>query len=235
MSVTPDSPVATTTVINRVKLFSIEVAILLVAFFSSALLIFYLIKEVFYSDSVELDHQVFDFFANHTTPTMTSFMRRITILGGHKFLVPANLAIIAYSYFIRRRKWFAIKTFAVAFSSLLLMFGLKALFNRSRPITPLLGEVAGLSFPSGHAFMSFTFFGLLIYVVYQRVKNIYAKWALIGLLFLITLTVGVSRIYLRVHYPSDVLAGFAIGTMWLILSMWVMHLIEKNKAKLPAI
>ncbi len=224
-----------TTVLNRVKLFSIEVIVLLVAFFSSALLIFYLIKEVFYSDTVELDHHVFDFFAAHTTPTLTSFMRRVTILGGHKFLVPANLAIIAYSYFIRRRKWFALKTFAVAFSSLLLMFGLKALFNRSRPLTPLLGEVAGLSFPSGHAFMSFTFFGLLIYVVYQRVKNKLAKWILITFLLAVTFVVGISRIYLRVHYPSDVMAGFAIGTMWLILSMWVMHLIEKNKAKLPAI
>jgi membrane-associated phospholipid phosphatase len=162
-------------------------------------------------------------------------MRRITVLGGHKFLVPANLAIIAYAYFIRRRKWFALKTFAVAFSSLLLMFGLKALFNRSRPISPLLGEVAGLSFPSGHAFMSFTFFGLLIYVVYQRVDHKLVKWMLICLLLTITFLVGMSRIYLRVHYPSDVMAGFAIGTMWLILSLYIMHLIEKNKAKLPAI
>ena len=227
--------VKTTTVINQVKLFSIEVTILLVAFLSSALLIFYLVKEVFYSDSVELDKYVFVFFANHTTPGLTSFMKRVTILGGHQFLVPANLSIIAYSYFIRRKKWFAIKTFAVAFSSLILMFALKAMFNRSRPLTPLLGEVAGLSFPSGHAFMSFTFFGLLIYVVYQQVENIALRWTLIILLLAITFVVGISRIYLRVHYPTDVLAGFSIGTMWLILSMWVLHLIEKNKTKLPAI
>jgi len=234
MSVTPEHTDAQT-VLNRVKLFSMEVIILLVAFFSSALLIFYLVREVFYSDAVELDQHVFDFFASHTSPGLTSFMRRVTILGGHKFLVPANLSIIAYSYFIRRKKWFAIKTFAVAFSSLLLMFGLKALFNRSRPITPLLGEVAGLSFPSGHAFMSFTFFGLLIYVIYQRIQSKLAKWALIVFLLTVTFVVGISRIYLRVHYPSDVLAGFAIGAMWLILSLWVMHLIEKNKAKMPAI
>ena len=227
--------VKTTTVINQVKLFSIEVTILLVAFLSSALLIFYLVKEVFYSDAVELDKYVFDFFANHTTPGLTSFMKRVTILGGHQFLVPANLSIIAYSYFIRRKKWFAIKTFAVAFSSLILMFALKAMFNRSRPLTPLLGEVAGLSFPSGHAFMSFTFFGLLIYVVYQQVENIALRWTLIILLLATTFVVGISRIYLRVHYPTDVLAGFSIGTMWLILSMWILHLIEKNKTKLPAI
>ena len=221
--------------INKLKLLSIELIILLAAFFSSAFLIVFLIKEVFILKAEVIDQKVFHFFSRFTFDNTTVFMQAFTLLGSHYFLVPANLLLIAYSYFIRKQTWFAIKTFAVAFSSLLIMFGLKMIFNRARPLTPLLHEVPGLSFPSGHAFMSFTFFGLLIYVVHKKIKNSILKIVLIILLLCIILMVGISRIYLRVHYATDVMAGFALGIMWLIISLWALHVIEKNKIKLPPV
>ncbi|MBC7866288.1 MAG: phosphatase PAP2 family protein [Gloeobacteraceae cyanobacterium ES-bin-316] len=223
------------TVWDVLKVLSLEMIMIIAAFFSSLYLVVFVIRTVFVQKTNTLDDDVFLFFRTFTSPGLTSFMEVFTLLGSHYFLVPVNLGIIAYAYFIRRDGWFAIKTFAVAFSSLILMFGLKMLFNRSRPLTPLLREASGLSFPSGHAFMSFTFFGLLIYLVYNKVRNPFLRTLLIIFLLIVTFLVGVSRIYLRVHYVTDVLAGFALGVMWLVISIWLLNVIEKNKSKLPPV
>jgi membrane-associated phospholipid phosphatase len=151
-----------------------------------------------------------------------------TYLGKHEFLIPANLVLIAYFLFIKKHRWYSIKVPAIALSSLALMFILKNLFGRERPLIPLLAPAKGLSFPSGHALMSMTFYGLLIYITYQSVKNMTVKWTLITLLFFLIFMIGFSRVYLRVHYTSDVLAGFAMGWLWIVVSLKVLRKIEKQ-------
>ena len=221
--------------LNTIKVLSFEMIIILAAFFSSLFLVVFLIRTVFVHETNGLDDAAFRFFNSITTSNTTAVMEAFTVLGGHYFLVPANLSIVAFAYFMRKDTWFAIKTFSVAFSSLLLMFGLKLLFTRPRPLTPLLGEASGYSFPSGHAFMSFTFFGLLIYLVHNKIQHKVTRLVVIGLLLVTTLMVGSSRIYLRVHYATDVLAGFSLGVMWLVISIWLLNKIEKNKRKLPPV
>jgi undecaprenyl-diphosphatase len=114
---------------------------------------------------------------------------------------------------------------------MLLMFLLKQIFGRQRPDIPLLREAHGLSFPSGHALMSVTFYGLLIYLVWEYVSHRFLKWLLMVLLVLLILMIGFTRIYLRVHYPSDVFAGFAMGFVWLVISLFVLRRIEKFSRK----
>lgn len=220
---------------NTIKVLSLEMFIILAAFFTSFFLVIFLVRKVFVHKANGLDDTVFDFFRGITSPGLTGIMQAFTLLGGHYFLVPANLLIVAVAYFMRRDTWFAIKTFSVAFSSLLVMFGLKLLFSRPRPLTPLLKAASGYSFPSGHAFMSFTFFGLLIYLVYNKVENKILKGIIIACLLATTLIVGSSRIYLRVHYFTDVMAGFSLGVIWLVISIWLLNKIEKNKRKLPPV
>ncbi|MBA3674225.1 MAG: phosphatase PAP2 family protein, partial [Chitinophagaceae bacterium] len=113
-----------------------------------------------------------------------------------------------------------------AISSLVLMLGLKNFFQRDRPLTPLFEAARGYSFPSGHATMSITFYGLLIFLVWLNIKNIWLKWLFTILLALLIAFIGISRVYLRVHYTSDVLAGFSIGLMWLLLSLWILGKLE---------
>ncbi len=98
-------------------------------------------------------------------------------------------------------------------------------------MSPLLAGAMGFSFPSGHALMSTTFYGLLIFIVYENVKNKLLKWTLIVALCLLVLFIGISRVYLRVHYASDVVAGFCVGTTWLLLSLWGLSKIEKYNRK----
>lgn len=102
---------------------------------------------------------------------------------------------------------------------------LKQVFKRARPIGYRLLEIGGYSFPSGHAMTSTAFYGLLIFLTYKYIKNKNLKIALIILNILTIIGVGISRIYLGVHYCSDVLVGQAISIIYLIIYTKVL----KNK------
>jgi membrane-associated phospholipid phosphatase len=215
-------------VIASAALLSLEMIIILTTFIASFIIVAWIVRRTFFLKKENLDFAVFEYFSQFVSDGTTRFMQAVTFFGSHLFLVPANLILIAYFLFIRKHKWSSIKVPAVALSSLILMFSLKAFFNRPRPLAPLLEQVGGLSFPSGHAFMSFSFFGLLIFLAYKYLNNKWLKWSLIIFFIIFILTIGISRIYLKVHYASDVMAGFSLGFMWLVVSLWVLNKLEKR-------
>ena len=221
--------------INKLKLLSIEVLAVLVAFILSVVIVYYLIEYIIPTAGNQFDAKVFNFVGTYTHDRNTSLMSFITLFGSHLFLVPAFLFLIFYYAFFKKDKWMGIKITSVSFSSLFLMFGLKWYFQRPRPLTPLLKEAAGLSFPSGHAFMSFSLCGILIYILYKEIKNVWVRWLTIYAMLVFTFFIGVSRVYLRVHYASDVMAGFCMGFMWVVIALTIINRLEKHKEKLPEI
>ena len=94
---------------------------------------------------------------------------------------------------------------------------LKRIVQRPRPTEFRIVEESGYSFPSGHSMVSMAFYGYLIYLIYKHVKNKYLKWISIILLSILICFIGISRIYLGVHYTSDVLGGFFISISYLII------------------
>jgi membrane-associated phospholipid phosphatase len=217
--------------IAAIGLLSAELAIVLVAFILAIILFSFLVKQIFIDKQEQFDHNVFQWLEDHVNPFNTAFMQAVTFLGTHTFLIPANLLLTCYFLFIRRHKWYSIKVAAIALSSTAMMFLLKNIFSRQRPLAPLLKPALGYSFPSGHSLMSFAFYGLLIYLSYKYIENLFVRWLLILLLGSLILLIGLSRIYLRVHYASDVLAGFSMGIAWLVFSIWTLNRMEKYGKK----
>jgi undecaprenyl-diphosphatase len=95
--------------------------------------------------------------------------------------------------------------------------GLKNIFQRERPAEFRLVNATGYSFPSGHSMVSTAFYGFIIYLIWKLEKDPTRRWiGIIGLSLLI-LGIGISRIYLGVHYTSDVVAGFLISIAYLVV------------------
>lgn len=211
-----------------VALLSVEMMAVAAIFLVSLVAFIVVVRRIFVLKQTDFDLAIFRFLDQHVSERLNDVMMFFTFLGTHRFLIPANLLLIAYFLFIRKRKWYSIKVPAISGSSVALMFILKNFFNRPRPDIPLLYEAKGLSFPSGHALMSVTFYGLLIYIVYRSDERPWLKWLLITGLSLLILVVGFTRIYLRVHYTTDVIAGFSIGVIWLVFSIWLLRRLEKE-------
>jgi membrane-associated phospholipid phosphatase len=207
-------------------LLSVELVVILAVFMVALLAFGWLVRRVFIVEKTTFDERAFQALGNWVGPMTNDFMQAVTFLGTHYFLIPANLFLIIWYLFVRKHKWYSIKVPTIAISSVVMMLGLKQLFGRERPLIPLLEAARGYSFPSGHAFMSTTFYGLLAYIVWQDVKHPILRWVLLILLVLLVLTIGLSRIYLRVHYTSDVLAGLSLGIVWLVISITVIRRME---------
>jgi len=213
-------------VADKVLLLSKELFILLCVFMVSLFGFLFIAFRVFYLDKTGADEKAFAFAHSLVSNNTTRVMEFFTFFGSHYFLIPANILLCVYFLF-RKKSRYSIKISAIALSSLLIMLGLKLLFNRHRPLIPLLEPARGLSFPSGHAFMSVCFYGLLMIIIWKEEKpKPLLKWTLLLLVVLLLLLIGFSRIYLRVHYFTDVLAGFCIGFSWLFLSSFVIDHIK---------
>lgn len=203
-----------------------EVLITLAAFSAIIFLIVFSIRKPIRKHK-PIDMLIFDKIKPRVNTINNKIMLFITFLGKHQFLIPANLILIFYFLLVKKQTWFSIRVITIAISSLVLMLLLKQLFQRKRPLSPLLKAAKGLSFPSGHAIMAVTFYGLLIYILQHSITIDWLKWLLTFLVVVLIILIGFSRIYLRVHYASDVAAGFIIGLLWLLLSLAVLKWLER--------
>jgi undecaprenyl-diphosphatase len=107
------------------------------------------------------------------------------------------------------------------------MLLLKQLFGRARPDTPLLFAAKGKSFPSGHAMMSVCFYGFLLHILLLSNAGTGLQIAFGIVCIALILLIGFSRVYLQVHYATDVLAGFIIGSAWLYVALQVFNKLEE--------
>ena len=128
------------------------------------------------------------------------------------------IAIIVSSLLIiKKKKLMGFLIWVNLASSALLNQILKRLVQRPRPTEYRLIEENGYSFPSGHSMVSAAFYGFFIYLIFKNVKNKRVKWLSISFLSVLIFLIGISRIYLGVHYTSDVIAGFVISLSYLVI------------------
>jgi undecaprenyl-diphosphatase len=210
---------------------SIKAILASLLFLLAVMLFAFLADEVVLENEDIFDSRVFYFFKSFSTPGFIKLMKTITFFGSSYFLFPAYVIVIGW-LFIKHKKTEATDILIIALSSTVLMFVLKQFFHRHRPDLPLFKALTNYSFPSGHALSSFIFCCALIYLIRKGNLQQRWKWLFTILLLLFSISIGVSRIVLRYHYASDVLAGFCLGFAWVLFSLWLQKKISRNKNKL---
>ena len=200
--------------------------LILIAGFALALcalfLFAWLAEQVGKGETVRFDSVVRSEIHIHASAPLTSFMKFVTLLGSGPSMIFLTAMTVALCYWLGRVHY--AKLLAVAMlGGLTLELALKLAFHRPRPV-PFFDIVppASYSFPSGHALESFCFFSAVAILLSDGAtfKNAAAAWTC-AMIF--TSLIGFSRIYLGVHYPSDVVAGYTVGILW----MMTVYLVQK--------
>ena len=166
-------------------------------------------KEIMYGDII--GYKLISTFL--ISDFVTPIAKFITNFGGAIFL---SIATVMLFLFIKNKK-IGLSIISNIVIITVLNQLLKRILQRPRPTEFRIVEETGYSFPSGHSMVSMAFYGYLIYLIYRYIKNKYVKWTLITILSILICLIGISRIYLGVHYTSDVLGGFLLSISYLVI------------------
>jgi undecaprenyl-diphosphatase len=205
---------------------SLTISLACSAFF--LILFAWLSEEVFEGELQRFDvaarMKVHEFFS----PQMTKFMQAMTFLGSIGFLF--TLFILITAIWLSRKMYRPAAWLAIAVGgSVFLDVSLKLSFHRARPV-PFVGVVPlTYSFPSGHALSSFCFYGVLAGLLCSRIQKPVLRALIWFVCALLVLAIGISRIYLGVHYPTDVIAGYIAAAAW--VSTLLLAVYSKRKVK----
>ena len=171
-------------------------------------------EDVMEKEIMEIDTIGYKIMSEHIiSEEVTPIAKVITEFGGAIFLITLSIILLIV---IKNKKIGILIWINLAISTIINQV-LKNIIQRPRPTEFRIINQNGYSFPSGHSMASMTFYGFLIYLIYKKVKNKYLKWTLISLLSILIILIGASRVYLGVHYTSDVIAGILISTSYLIM------------------
>ncbi|MEK5641863.1 MULTISPECIES: phosphatase PAP2 family protein [Paenibacillus] len=167
------------------------------------------------------DQSIIDAVQGMENEGLTRIMKGFTFLGSS--LVATLLSVIAFLFLwlvLRHRKELLMFLLSVGGSEIWNII-IKNWMQRQRPTTHRLIEISGFSFPSGHSMAAFALYGTLTYLLWRHIPALAGRIAMIVIGVALTLLIGISRIYLGVHYPSDVFGGYLASATWLMLSIYI--------------
>lgn len=166
-----------------------------------------------------LDNSIYNIIISSKSDAMTMFMTIITMMCNTEFIIVATLLLVLL---IKNKKIGGMIASNVVLCSVINTI-IKHIFLRPRPVGIKLIEQGGYSFPSGHSMMAVAFYGLLIYIIWNtKWRNVW-KIFTTTLLIILILLIGISRIYVGVHFASDVIAGLSISLSYLIIFIELLY------------
>jgi len=175
------------------------------------------------------DQTVSAFIHSYRNDTLTDVVIVITNLGSTTAYLIGIPVIALAVYRFGHNRYLTLQAAIILLSSFIINLFLKSEVGRARPeVTQRLIEVGdmSLSFPSGHSMSAMAFYGFVIYLIIRLWRSNFSNFIVIFLLILLILSIGASRIYLGVHYPSDVVAGFIGGLIWLFFCVGTIRLVD---------
>lgn len=180
------------------------------------------------NEVIAFDHEVIQFVQSFLSPQLTFYINFITFLGSVGWIA-VIIVILVFILIVRKKVVLACFLAVSSGTGGLFNLLLKWIFKRERPDMLRLTDVDGFSFPSGHSMGSFILYGSLAYLCIHLFKRAALKWLSVIVMGIIIFLIGLSRIYLGVHYPTDVVAGFAAGAVWLTVMIVLFRYYEYKR------
>jgi undecaprenyl-diphosphatase len=192
-------------------------------------------SEVTEGELLAFDSSVRGFVHSFSSPPLTAVTKAVSYMGKVRTLVILGTVVVAVMLYLRTFRSTAIFLITMA-GEIMLEVSLKATYQRARP-EPFfeLPPPESYSFPSGHALGSLCFYGILAWIVVRRIKEGRIRTAISVLAAIFILMIGLSRVYLGVHYPSDVLAGFVVGLIWtssVVFTDWYLSSLSTDRGSI---
>ncbi len=181
-------------------------------------------------DNLVIDQSIYNFFYNFSSSQATVIFLIITFLASKEFIILMCLIFILISL-IKRKYQTSFLIILNIVISLLLNQTFKAIIRRERPFELMIVNESGYSFPSGHSMTALIFYGYFIYLTWESNLKKISKILITILNIILILLVGISRIYLGVHYPTDVIGAYFLGLFYLILYINITNNYIKRKIK----
>lgn len=181
--------------------------------FVSLILFIFLTYNIFNNKIAFIDSYIEGIILSIRNDKLTDVMTIITNISSAYALIVITVLLLIL---IKNKKIPILITFNLIFSFLTSQL-IKIILKRDRPVNISLVNVVGFSYPSGHSMVSMAYFGFIAYLIYKYIDNTIVKVILIITLFISIIAIGFSRIYLGVHYFSDVLGGFLLSISYLML------------------
>ncbi len=196
------------------RFFGIHLLIGLVAAIAALVFFGWLAEDVFEGETITFDETIRNTVHQTAAPMLTETMKVFSIFGSTLFLIALGICVAGAFFYLHRKRAFVL-FLATMLGETIILNTLKVIFHRARP-EPFFDYAlpSSYSFPSGHSLSSFCFYGILAWLITARMENQKLKILVWTLAAALVFLIGLSRIYLGVHYPSDVLAGFAAGLVW---------------------
>lgn len=178
-------------------------------------------------DNIEhFDNSVTDYVTSFRTPSLNSFFIFITDLGDfYAYIIATTIAGLFFFYKLKNKK-FILQLIGVVILSFLVNLALKEVFNRARPTLEHMVVIKTLSYPSGHAMSAMSYYGFLIYLIFRIRMSKWLRGFLTVFFSILIFLIGLSRIYLGVHFPSDVVGGFIGGLIWIAFCVVLFNIID---------
>ena len=167
---------------------------------------------VYFNMTDSFDVFFYNFIISFKNDYFTNFFKVITLFGG-KYII----FLITFSFLLFKNKKYFLALFINMILIAIINYFLKIIFLRDRPLDLMLIYESGYSYPSGHSMIAVFFYGFIIFLLWNlKIEKTY-KYLLSFLLILLIILIGISRIYLGVHFPSDVIGGYSISICLLIV------------------
>ncbi|MFJ7724793.1 phosphatase PAP2 family protein [Neobacillus sp. NPDC097160] len=182
------------------------------------------------------DHKIINFDSNVIaaiqgleTPWLTKVMKFFTFVGSTPVVIILSILLIIFLYKVLHHRLELILFVSAIIGSAVINQVLKQVFHRVRPNFHRLIDISGFSFPSGHAMNAFTVYVIISFLLWRHIPSKWGRGLLICLSAVMILAIGISRIYLGVHYPSDIIGGYLASGFWLAVAIWFFQYYKEKR------